>query len=796
MSNVTLTPATSQTIIVGTTAGVLGSQGATGIQGEVGPAGPQGATGPQGPAGATGPQGPTGATGPQGPAGPQGATGATGPKGDTGATGPAGATGPQGATGPTGPQGPAGANGKSVGYIYHGNGAPSSSLGTIGDWYINDATGQAYGPKTSGGWGSPTASIQVGLQGNQGAQGPAGPTGPQGIQGPAGPQGIQGPQGVPGPIGPAGPTGPQGVAGAQGPKGDTGATGPQGPTGATGPQGPRGDKGDSGATGPQGPAGPQGATGVTYNWTQPLGPENQTHDNLLGSSLHADRLFFSGVDTVTGADMGSTMSASDIEIYSASLPAPGSNIIYNDLSISSGSFLVTEIDNPSLYSGKYIVQQNSTLKSAEANLDGLIVSKQKYDINAISEGNTLASYNLDKINLLAANSSETLNASLSYSNLFFNDFASLSSISDTFTTLNSANYEIDKLIYQSSIYSGSSNQNSLSATISNSGVSFNQDTIYNGDQSIYSGVYDSKEVSLLQNYSLSQTTLSASVSAGDKLFLSHDNTLATLHANYSVTGLDVSKKNTSDTIGASLSYVGLSLDSLHFNNSHLHGSYAITSLSLYSFDSGYDTLLSSLSYNDLFLSSSNHSLTSYANFSLSGASGYETIGSDQIYWDLTKDSVSGASTIAGDQVFWELSKDSVSGASTIAGNNLSWFLANSGVGSNSINSGGSSLSWELNADSVRSSKGWELSGDSVSSNKGWTLSASGVYTNAVTLSATNVESANYSLSGSGVSGSNWNLSSSGFSWGESSIQGKVGWRTITICNGNTTTDLTVLCQIP
>jgi hypothetical protein len=75
--------------------------------------------------------GTVGATGPQGPIGPQGPAGPKGDKGDTG-------TGTPGATGP------AGANGAS---ILMGSGTPSTSLGNIGDIYLDEANGDLWGPK-------------------------------------------------------------------------------------------------------------------------------------------------------------------------------------------------------------------------------------------------------------------------------------------------------------------------------------------------------------------------------------------------------------------------------------------------------------------------------------------------------------------------------------------------------------------------------------------------------------------------------------------------------------------------
>lgn len=57
--------------------------------------------------------------------------------------------------GPTGPTGPTGAS--STWHV--GTGAPSSGLGANGDMYLNTATGDIYGPKTSGAWGSIAENI-------------------------------------------------------------------------------------------------------------------------------------------------------------------------------------------------------------------------------------------------------------------------------------------------------------------------------------------------------------------------------------------------------------------------------------------------------------------------------------------------------------------------------------------------------------------------------------------------------------------------------------------------------------
>ena len=66
--------------------------------------------------------------------------------GDEGPTGPIGDTGPEGAVGQVGP---AGADGS---VLYSGTDDPSTSTGQDGDYYLNTASGELFGPKTSGEW--------------------------------------------------------------------------------------------------------------------------------------------------------------------------------------------------------------------------------------------------------------------------------------------------------------------------------------------------------------------------------------------------------------------------------------------------------------------------------------------------------------------------------------------------------------------------------------------------------------------------------------------------------------------
>ena len=123
--------------------------------------------------------------------GPQGLPGATGP---TGPAGPAGAPGPQGISGT---RGSPGADGHT---ILHGAGAPADSLGTDGDFYLDDAAFHLYGPKVGGAWPAVGTSL-IGADGADGATGPAGTDGTDGAEGatgPAGPAGADGVNGVDG----------------------------------------------------------------------------------------------------------------------------------------------------------------------------------------------------------------------------------------------------------------------------------------------------------------------------------------------------------------------------------------------------------------------------------------------------------------------------------------------------------------------------------------------------------------------------------------------------------------------
>jgi len=202
-----------------------------------------------------------------------------------------------------------------VNTILNGKGAPKSSLGIDGDFYIDVRSLLIYGPKRKGKWPTP-----------QNLQGPTGASGNDGKNGADGKSantsnvnsvtGQQGPQGAVGPQGEKGEKGDSGLPGAQGPVGLTGtsgASGPAGPAGANGSNGARGPQGPTGVTGPTGPAGPSEVTVIdipsftlatstpfSYAVSEPVG-------QLLANKTYKFEIFLRGtsnaIDLVLGIDL-------------------------------------------------------------------------------------------------------------------------------------------------------------------------------------------------------------------------------------------------------------------------------------------------------------------------------------------------------------------------------------------------------------------------------------------------------------------------------------------------------------
>jgi len=137
--------------------------------------------------------------------------------------------------------------------ILSGKDAPASSLGTNGDFYIDNTSLNFYGPKAKNKWPQPLS-----------LKGPAGPAGAEGkasksssgatisnaasVSGPKGDRGEKGEKGDKGEVGAAGIAGANGFVspGAIGPAGANGSNGSPGATGAQGVQGIQGLKGETG----------------------------------------------------------------------------------------------------------------------------------------------------------------------------------------------------------------------------------------------------------------------------------------------------------------------------------------------------------------------------------------------------------------------------------------------------------------------------------------------------------------------------------------------------------------------
>jgi hypothetical protein len=164
--------------------------------------------------------------------------------------------------GPQGDKGEKGERGADGATWHAGEGVPPASLGSDGDFYLDQLVGDAY--RKSGGWAK-------GADGTRWFTGLGNPPGSPGIPGSrvndlyldTGSGNIWGGvfQLADGAIFSF-------IGNLKGPKGDTGDAGPQGPsgpkgdTGDAGPQGPSGPKGDTGDAGPQGPKGDKGDPGI------------------------------------------------------------------------------------------------------------------------------------------------------------------------------------------------------------------------------------------------------------------------------------------------------------------------------------------------------------------------------------------------------------------------------------------------------------------------------------------------------------------------------------------------------
>ena len=141
--------------------------------------------------------------------------------------------------------------------LLSGKGAPKSTVGIDGDFYIDTNKMNIYGPKVNGKW--PSAVPMKGAPGTNGTNGTNGIAGATGAKGTS----TTGSDGAPGLAGPSGPSGSPGATGpaGSGSPGATGAAGSNGASGSNGTNGTNGLPGSIGATGPKGDTGTVGLTG-------------------------------------------------------------------------------------------------------------------------------------------------------------------------------------------------------------------------------------------------------------------------------------------------------------------------------------------------------------------------------------------------------------------------------------------------------------------------------------------------------------------------------------------------------
>jgi hypothetical protein len=194
--------------------------------------------------------------------------------------------------------------------ILNGKGAPLSTLGINGDFYIDTRSLLIYGPKKSNKWPLPQS-----LQGPIGATGADGKNGSEGktlsntsaVAGPTGSPGEKGDKGEKGETGSAGVSGAPGSTGLTGAKGDTGLTGAtgapgsgSGTPGATGAQGPIGNTGSTGANGAKGETGTAGSAGIKG--------ETGTVGATGPSNVYRGSISFSDISGGAGTSQTATLS--------------------------------------------------------------------------------------------------------------------------------------------------------------------------------------------------------------------------------------------------------------------------------------------------------------------------------------------------------------------------------------------------------------------------------------------------------------------------------------------------------
>ena len=272
--------------------------------------------------------------------------------------------------------------------ILNGKGAPLSSTGIDGDFYIDTRSLLIYGPKKSGKWPAPQniqgpvgANGVDGKNGNEGktvssASTVAGPTGAQGLQGEKGEKGDKGEPGAAGangsagPAGPAGATGPQGATGSSG-GGPAGPTGPTGATGATGATGPKGETGTAGSNGVDGAQGLKGETG-TAGAIGATGPSNVYVNALPTWTLSTSSARTSSTSSLLPKFKAGKSYAYTIYLTGLSNVSTGIfeiDIIHEDSSASRFSYIASKLDNfqlaPIYYRYSFVITGVITTSSSD-----------------------------------------------------------------------------------------------------------------------------------------------------------------------------------------------------------------------------------------------------------------------------------------------------------------------------------------------------------------------------------------------------------------------------------------------
>jgi len=338
--------------------------------------------------------------------------------------------------------------------------------------------------------------------------------------------------------------------------------------------------------------------------------------------LHGDGLFLfdgytNGVASVTGAKLN--ISAIDSSFN------PNQ---YNNASLSYSDISLYEISPPahSVDGGNYFPVISSTVNSADTSLDGIAISSKVFygpsitpapgstisgPIEATESWDTLANYKLDYLNYSAFTATETLNASLSYSDLYLYRYDSISSTNQA-TVL--GDYGEMSLYLGNSVHSGSTNQAFLS-TLGHYGTYFYTSLNDGSTNSTVIGDYNLNDLSLSNFHTNALSTLTASLGCGADVYFHKNDSLTTLTGDYSLNGLSLYQKNSTDVLNASLSYSDVAFSDLRTGLT-LAGDYKINGLNVLSKSPSLSSS-ASLSYSDLNLYQQGATLTLTADYGVS-----------------------------------------------------------------------------------------------------------------------------------------------------------------------------------